>query len=251
MLQKIILQCEYEGGQRTGFQWGSVMHGALMETLPPEIAGHLHQSRLRPFAQFVLPGAQRQLSWQIGLWDNGIADQIIKAVMPLTGIALKQKGGRLQVLETQRFSISKQEYFKRFFTAPEPCRRFEISFLTPCTHKQDGSYALFPSPALIVQSLSDRYNAFADEFSLDDPEAMQQLAGHMHIVRYALHSAVYYLEKTKITGYLGKITLIIRGPEQLARLGGALLSFAEYSGLGIKTALGMGGVSLREIFRQA
>ncbi len=46
---------------------------------------------------------------------------------------------------------------------------------------------------------------------------------------------------------MGKITIIIRGPEQLARLAGALISFAEYSGLGIKTALGMGGVKVREI----
>jgi CRISPR/Cas system endoribonuclease Cas6 (RAMP superfamily) len=46
---------------------------------------------------------------------------------------------------------------------------------------------------------------------------------------------------------MGKITLVVNGPDQLARLAGAMLSFAEYSGVGIKTALGMGGVRIREI----
>ncbi|WP_449240487.1 CRISPR-associated endoribonuclease Cas6 [Desulfoscipio gibsoniae] len=250
MFQKIILQCEYADEQRGSYQWGSIFHGVLMEAIPSEIAEHLHQIQLRPFSQFVLPGTERQLNWQIGLWDTAIANHIIESVMPLTEIDLKQKGLRLKVMETKRLIQSKEEYFKRFFTSPDPCRRFEIIFLTPCTHKRDGRYALFPSSELIIQNLYLRYNTYIDDFSLEDPEAMQHLVKHMHIVRYALHSAVYYLEKTKITGYLGKITLVISGPEQIARLGGALLSFAEYSGLGIKTALGMGGVRLREIVRR-
>jgi CRISPR-associated endoribonuclease Cas6 len=62
-----------------------------------------------------------------------------------------------------------------------------------------------------------------------------------------LHSSVYYLENIKITGYMGRLTLVISGPEQLARLTGALLCFAEYCGLGVKTALGMGAVRVKQI----
>ncbi len=86
-----------------------------------------------------------------------------------------------------------------------------------------------------------------EDVSLDDPEAMEQVARHIRMVRYSLHSAVYYLEQTKITGYMGRVTVVIGGTEQLARLAGALLSFAEYSGLGVKTALGMGGVKIKAI----
>ena len=76
---------------------------------------------------------------------------------------------------------------------------------------------------------------------------MEQVARHIRIVRYSLRTAVYFLENTKITGYMGRITLVIRGPEPLARLAGALLSFAEYCGIGIKTALGMGAVKIKQI----
>ena len=85
------------------------------------------------------------------------------------------------------------------------------------------------------------------DISLDDPEAMKQVARNIRMVRYSLRTGVFYLENTKITGYMGRITVVVSGPDQLARLAGALLSFAEYSGIGIKTALGMGGVRIKEI----
>ena len=247
MFQKIILQCRYRGEQRANYNWGSIFHGLLLQALPPKTAAALHQSQLRPFSQYVLPHPDQQLLWKIGLWDAETADQITRVLLPLTKLELKQKGTTLEVTEIQRAILSEADFFSQFFTEEKPCRRYEIEFLTPCNHKQDGEYSLFPSPKLIVNSLNKRYGAFVKDISLDDPEAMEQIAAHLRIVRYNLRSAVYYLENTKITGYLGKITLVITGPEQLARVAGALLSFAEYSGLGIKTALGMGGVSVKRI----
>ena len=247
MMQKIIVQCKYGGEQRANYNWGSLFHGFLLKALPPDVAETLHHSRLRPFSQFVLPQPGQDLSWVIGMWDTEIAGHIGQAVLPLTRIELQQKGLTLEVTGTQRIVQSEQEYFSRFFTAGAPCRRYELEFLTPCTHRQDGQYALFPNPDLIVNSISKRYSDFTHDVSIDDPQAMEQVARHMRIVRYSLRTAVYFLENTKITGYMGRITLVIRGPEPLARLAGALLSFAEYCGIGIKTALGMGAVKIKQI----
>lgn len=247
MLQKITLQCKYNTEQKATYNWGSIFHGVLMETLPEEISDLLHETRLKPYSQYILPQPEQSLTWTIGLWDDEIAPHIAKSLMTMTSVELKHKGITIEVTGNQRTSISKNEYFQKHFTVDKPCRRYEIEFLTPCTNKQQGEYTIFPSPELIINSLSNRYNAYNNHISLDDPQAMEQIAQNIRIVRYTLRSAVYYLENTKITGYAGKITVIIRGPEQLARLAGALISFAEYSGLGIKTALGMGGVRVREI----
>jgi CRISPR-associated endoribonuclease Cas6 len=247
MLQKIILQCKYGGEQKASYNWGSLFHGILLKSLPSDIAEMLHENHLRPFSQYVLPSSNQELAWNIGLWDAEIANHIIQAVLPLVQIELQHKATTLEVTGVQRSSQNEYEYFNQYFATETLCRRYEIEFLTPCTHKQDGSYVLFPTPELIVKSLNNRYCAFMQDVSLDAPEAMEQIAKHIHIVRYSLHSAVFYLERTKITGYMGRITVVISGTEQLARLAGALLSFAEYSGLGIKTALGMGGVRIRAL----
>lgn len=247
MLQKILIQCKFGGEQKANYNWGSLFHGFLLKSLPGDVSEQLHHSKLRPFSQYVSARDEQQLIWHIGLWDVDIARYIVQTVMPLTEITLQQKNLTMEVSDIQKTSQSEQEYFGRFFAAKEPCRRYELEFLTPCTHKQDGKYALFPSSELIMASLAKRCSAYIQGISLDDSEAIGHLVEHTRIVRYSLRSAVYYLENTKISGYMGKITFEIRGPEQLARLAGALLSFAEYSGLGIKTALGMGGVRIKEI----
>jgi CRISPR-associated endoribonuclease Cas6 len=246
-LEKIILQCKYEGEQRANYNWGSLFHGFLMQALPAETADMLHESGLRPFSQYILPQTDQQLIWNIGVWEGNMAEQIMKSVGSCSRIELAQKGITLEVGGMQRIIQTETEHFSRFFMGDNPCRRYEIEFLTPCTHKKDGGYVLFPSPELIINSLSRRYSAYNENISLDDPAVMQEVTRYIRIVRYSLRSAVYYLESTKITGYTGSITLVVGGPEQLARLAGALLSFAEYSGLGIKTALGMGGVRIKQV----
>lgn len=247
MLQKITLQCKYEGEQKVSYNWGSIFHGIIMEMLPQDVAEEMHQSKLKPFSQYITPCSDNQLQWNIGLWDEYAADHIVQAIMPMTKIEIKHKGIQLEITDIKRTSLSENEYFSRFFTVPTPCRRYELEFRTPSTHKQEGSYVVFPSIDLIINNLSRRFSAFMQDFSLNDPEAMEQVICNIRIVRYSLHTSVYYLEQTKITGYMGRITVVINGPDQLARLAGAILSFAEYSGIGIKTALGMGGTGVKEI----
>lgn len=246
-MQKIIIQCRYGGGHRANYNWGSLLHGFLIQALPPDVAEILHHSRLRPFSQYVLPQPGQSLKWVIGMWDREIAGHIAQVILPLTRLELEQKGIILEVAGTQKIVQGEEEYFSRFFAAGTPCRRYELEFITPCTHRRDGRYTLFPSPDLIVSSISRRYSAHARGVSVDDSAAMEQIARHMRIVRYSLRTAVYFLEDIKITGYVGRITLVIGGPEQLVRLAGALLSLAEYCGIGIKTALGMGAVKIRHI----
>jgi len=247
MLQKITLNCRYEGEAKANYNWGSLLHGFLMQMLPVEAADLLHISGLRPYSQYVTSCQTGKLSWHLGLWDVDVAQDVVAAVLPLARIHLEQKGLVLEVEEVQQTRCTDEEFFANFFTTSQPCRRYEIEFITPCSHKQNGNYVLFPSSELIMTSLSRRYSAFTGSISLDAPEVVAELARHARIVRYSLRSAVYYLENIKITGYMGKITICLNGPEQLVRLSGALLSFSEYSGIGIKTALGMGGVKVSPV----
>jgi len=241
MFQKLILKCDFKGEARPSYNWGSLMHGVLMEILPDDTVNSLHESNLRPFSQYVVPLTDSSLEWHIGIWDKEVGEAIARTVMPLTNIQLKHKNIMLEVAETTRSMKSEHDFFAHFFSTDNLCRRYQLEFVTPCTHKSDGEYVLYPTPKLIIQSLHARFCAFAQDFSLDDEQTMMQLVEHTRVTRYSLRSALYHLESIKVNGYMGRITLSIRGPEQLARLTGMLLSFAEYAGIGIKTSLGMGG----------
>ena len=240
------MKCNYEGDQKISYNWGSLMHGVLMELLPEDTADFLHESRLHPYSQYVIPISGNKLEWNIGIWDDDVAEAIIKSIMPLTKINIKHKETFLNVLSINRSIISEQGFLSQSFTNEQLCRRYKMEFLTPCTHKSGGEYILFPSQKLILQSLYMRFSSFASDFSVDDEEILSQLVEHTKIAYYSLHSSRFHLKGMEVNGYIGRIILTLRGPEQLVRLTGMLLSFAEYAGVGIKTSLGMGGCSVKQ-----
>lgn len=241
MLQKITITCACPDDQYVSVHWGSLFHGVLMQLLPPEIAEEMHQNNIRPFSQYVQPiHSNKSLEWHIGTWNRGVADAFRQILLPLSHVELSHKGIRLEVRRTACDRMTMEEYIASFYISPEPSRRFELTFLTPSTHRSGGEYVLFPSSELILHNLCTRLGYSLEGYSLDDPQALTDLATHIRISRYSLKSASYSLEGIRIPGYIGRVTLSIGGPEPLARLGAMLLNFAEYAGIGVKTSLGMG-----------
>ena len=137
--------------------------------------------------------------------------------------------------------------------------RAKLIFLSPCAFKQAGRYAIFPQENLLLQSLIAHWNAAFPEYALSDPDALQALQQGLHIVDYNLHTTRYLLKETRIPAFQGNVTIearLARAEEELRllreerearedapllELWNALLSFAPYGGIGIKTTLGMGG----------
>jgi len=47
MFQKLILKCDFKGEARPSYNWGSLMHGVLMEILPDDTVNSLERDRGR------------------------------------------------------------------------------------------------------------------------------------------------------------------------------------------------------------
>jgi len=60
------------------------------------------------------------------------------------------------------------------------------------------------------------------------------------VIRYDLKSVSFSLEGVKIPSFIGKITIKLHGTDTMANFVNMLFEFGEYSGVGIKTSLGMG-----------
>ena len=98
----------------------------------------------------------------------------------------------------------------------------------------------------MLQSLIARWGLCFPEFPLDDPDAMQAILAGLHVVDYRLHTARYTMKQTKIPSFMGHVILEGHLPVPLMEIVNTLYVFAPYAGMGIKTALGMGGVQLCE-----
>ena len=80
---------------------------------------------------------------------------------------------------------------------------------------------------------------------LDDPDAVQAILRGLHIVDYRLQTLRHPLKQVHIPSFSGRVVLEARLPAPLLEVFKTLYCFAPYSGVGIKTALGMGGVGIQ------
>ena len=73
---------------------------------------------------------------------------------------------------------------------------------------------------------------------------MQAILRGVYITDYKLQTLRHSLKQTRIPSFIGKVVLDVRLPAPLAEVFRTLYCFAPYAGMGIKTALGMGGVQI-------
>lgn len=119
-----------------------------------------------------------------------------------------------------------------------------MSFASPTSFKRTGGYFTpLPQPELVFSSLLDRWNAFAP-FRL--PDTLYDLF-HADIAILDVHIQTETLtfargQKGTVPGFIGKVTYRFSRDKGQRRYLQALASFAKYSGVGVKTTVGMGQV---------
>lgn len=91
-----------------------------------------------------------------------------------------------------------------------------------------------------------RYEIIMQEESFYDQDTLMQLVDNSAIVRYRLRSATFPMESIRIPGFIGEITIRVRGPQTMVNFVRMLLEFGSYAGVGMKTAIGMGNITFEE-----
>ena len=243
-MDRFIAEIQCDNNANPSVTWGSIMHGMLMEALPAPWPEKLHGEGWRPFSQWVEAKGSDCLIWHIGVLDDELGDAIDSILRPDIKYKSMHLNAEMTVRSAKRLHQTSNEYMTPFFTSDEACSGVTMHYLSPTTHKSQKHYAVFPSVELIAKNLAGRFCNMAPDFALSDHEALEQVISHTRISRFRLESLRYSLEGTWITGYTGWLELKFSGPDPLKRLAGVLFTFAEWSGIGIKTALGMGGCTV-------
>ena len=120
--------------------------------------------------------------------------------------------------------------------------KYTLEFLTPTMFRQRGRYVILPDMRLIVQSLMMKYSAASDTTDMTDEDTLEQILEESFVTRHRLQSAVFSAEGRNFTGFVGNLTFCCRGTETMARYLRMLFTFGEFSGIGTKTAMGMGAM---------
>ena len=157
---------------------------------------------------------------------------------------LKKKNIAIKIVQKKIEYLSEVQMMKKFYQ--EDCSKYiQIHFLTPTAFKQQGQYVFYPDIHCIFQSLMAKYDAAVKENQMLDDEALEQLCQNAKIIRYDLKSVNFALEGVKIPSFIGKITIKMRGTQTMANFANLLIKFGTFSGVGIKTSLGMGSYKIQ------
>lgn len=224
----------------------SVMQGVLYEILDPQYVAVLHQNTNHPYSQCVIREGS-QCIWQIKTFSEEAYHQIIEKVMDVAfnEIQLKKPDLTIHITGKQLYTKPKKALIDEFNSTPGE-RYINIRVLTPMAFKQRGKYVILPDCRLMYQSLMNKYSYESKTLELFDEETLEQLVENSEIVRYRTHSQQFPLEGISIPGFAGDFTIRFYGSELIARYIRLLFSFGEYSGVGIKTGMGMGAIKIEE-----
>lgn len=223
----------------------SLLHGVLMEQIDSTYADFLHQNALRPYSQYLHFEKERNaLYWRITALNEEANNEILAAAFALPQtVLLKQKNIELQLVSKELLPATDYgSLAEKYFTQPLAGRYLSLDFITSCAFKSEGQYVIFPQPQFILGSLVKRWNAFADKESLDAQGIVHDLAQEVYVADYRLRMQAFSVDGARIPAFRGDYTLGMKNNLMSNRIIAMLVEYANYCGIGIKTALGMGAV---------
>ena len=222
------------------YQQSSNLQGVIMENINTEYAEILHRSQLNPYSQYVIK-KDKNVVWYIKTTTKEAYKNIIIPMSEVKEITLKKRGITVALMKRSIQMMETKTLLDEFYD--RKCSIYlEVSFLTPSAFKREGNYVFYPDLSLIYGSLMRKYSAISQQISMEDKETLEELCNSSEIVKYRLQTIPFPLEKINVTGFVGKIGIKIKGSETIARYIRLLLRFGEYSGVGIKTGIGMGAI---------
>lgn len=232
---ELKLKCQEE----LAYPMSSLFHGALMELLPSDYADFLHQSQLHPYAQH-LEYRDGDWYWVICCLDEEAVQKIIRDTLwDLKEVHIKKHDWNVEIIGKQYTETSTKELMDSFYSKDKDSF-IQIHFMAPTSFKRQGKYVFIPDLRCIFQSLMNKYDVALEGESMVDSDTLEVLEENVEIIRYDLRSVRFPVEKVKIPAFVGKITIKMSGTQTMKNFAHMLFEFGEYSGVGIKTSLGMG-----------
>lgn len=180
------------------------------------------------FYQLSLSGLQKDVSGAIASLD-----------LPDT---LDLLGARFKVIDRVDDTTSYEALYHRYVAdEPEPERQITLSFPSPTAFSQNRTYLPLPVPMLMLRSWLERWNEFAPVY-LGKDDLVGYLGETVVLSRHRIQTQAFPIHKGMVSGFTGTVTLSMlqRGDSLLAQVANLLTHYAQFSGTGIKTRLGMG-----------
>jgi len=211
----------------------------LMANIDQKTAEHLHNKNKRTYSLFTMPQKQN-IIFRISLIGDEALPLYTAAKNTRTFYVSGLDGG-IDVLNTIESENIDLDTLKS-----KQLSHFKMLLASPATYIHNGSREnMFSLPSYFF-SVADKLKSFHDN---DIPhESIRTLFQNVSYQNYRIQSEKYPIKRGQIIpGACGELELKFTGKPNENEALSLLFRYAEYSGIGAKTALGMGGILIDEI----
>lgn len=243
MLSKLMMKLD-PGASNIGYNSGSLFQGVIMENIDSKYADKLHNLPYNPYSQYILKNNE-ELYWVICGVSYEAYENVILPLLELNTIEIKNKNIEIEMKDKKLETINRERFISEELFNSEVKSRASFHFVTPTAFKSNNKYVFIPTSRYIYQSLMNKFDSSGREevFSID---ILDELENKSYIAKYNLRSKAFNLEAIKIPSFVGELEIKFETTNEIKKLCNMLGKFAEYSGIGIKSAMGMGAVKYGE-----
>lgn len=240
MLSK--LKITFKDDQKINIRNATLFHGAIMEIIDKNYAELLHNLSYNPYTQALVYNKEEGLYWEITtLGKNAKANIIDKLNDDINSILLSHNNIKLEFIEKNLSTINYDDFIEKYYFK-ESSRYKRIKFLTPTAFKVNGQYQIYPTVKHIFNSIINKHDFIQGDTAFYSKEVIEQIEKGVSIVNYNLRSVKFDLEGIRIPSFIGEVTLKVDGTKQFSSFIETVLQYGVYSGVGIKSSLGMGKI---------
>lgn len=242
MISQYVFELSSNNDFKISAATGYRLYGMIMRLATPEFAETVHQQSMTPISQYVC-ATDGNAIWTVNLLGRYAENELCDAVSELTECVLDD-GNIISIrLKAEKHIDSFNEIMncscnKDNFT--------NLKFETPTAFKSQGRYVYIPNERLIIQNLVKKWNACIEDCYIEDEdnEGINSIISSVSIERFNIYDSMFRLKGSPIQGFCGDMVLRNRNKGFHKELCDALLYISQYTGIGIKTTLGMGGTRI-------
>lgn len=220
---------------------GPYLQGFLMESINTGYATYLHQLPFNPYSQYCRWDGG-ELVWRVSALTREAGEGILDPLKRASEVELRAIRAAFEVTRSSQETVSLKSILDR---VKQPGGgKVSLRFVTPTSFKSSGEYVIVPSIRLVVQNLLMHYGQVYEDDRERYADTIEYMDRQVRITSYDLRSQYFgnVGAGRKLPAFVGRMTLDAGASRTASGLLRMLLAFGEYSGVGIKTSMGMGGI---------
>jgi CRISPR-associated endoribonuclease Cas6 len=247
MIKQYKIHVTSESIQNFQYSFGYQFYGMLMEMIDTDYAQSLHTQDFNPVNQYVMPViGKNEAIWTVNLLGEQAVEKFSPVIDKQDSFFLEKNQANIRIISREHTFVQSEKDIIKSAEKVYNSSGFILRFNSPTSFKSNNEYMLFPTVHHIINSLVNKWSSYSKDYAIKDEDAIHYVISGLKILSYRLQSSYYRMKGTLIPGFIGEIFIGVKLPAALTEILKLLLYFANFSGIGIKTSRGMGGISAEQ-----